>query len=159
MKSFTAQGTGAQSILDRQIAQLSREISRSVGLSRKAVDETGAAMAQAPTKSMEANKYYLEGRAKYDQMFFEDARKDFEKALAIDPECAIAHLFLAGVYQRLGNVTAVYESLKKAKEFSSQSTEKDRLLIESQYAYRVEQDMEKRFHLLKELATRFPKEK
>ena len=49
MKSFTAQGTGAQSILDRQIAQLSREISRSVGLSRKAVDETGAAMAQAPS--------------------------------------------------------------------------------------------------------------
>jgi tetratricopeptide (TPR) repeat protein/tRNA A-37 threonylcarbamoyl transferase component Bud32 len=159
MKSFTAQGAGAQSILEKQIAQLSREISRGVGLSRKAVDETGEAMAQVPTKSMEAYKYYLEGRVKYDQMFFDDARKDFEKALAIDPECAIAHLFLAGVYQRLGNMAATYESLKKAKEFSSRSTEKDRLLIESQYAFRVEQDTEKRFRLLQELVTRFPKEK
>jgi serine/threonine protein kinase/tetratricopeptide (TPR) repeat protein len=159
IKSFTAQGVGAQSILDRQIAQLSKEISRGVGLPRKAVDETGAAMAQAPTKSMEAYKYYLEGRAKLDQMFFEDARKDFEKALAIDPECAIAHLYLAGIYQRLGNMAAAFESLKKAKEFSSRSTEKDRLLIESQYAFRVEQDTAKRFRLLQELVTRFPKEK
>ena len=159
LKSFTAQGAGAQSILDKQIAQLSREISRGVGLSKRAVEETAPQMAQVPSRSMEAYKYYLEGRAKLDQMFFEDARKDLEKAMELDPECAIAHLYLAGVYQRLGNLAAAFESVKKAKEFSSRAAEKDRLLIESQYAFRIEKDMEKRFRLLEELATRFPKEK
>jgi tetratricopeptide (TPR) repeat protein len=159
IKSYTAQGVGAQSILDKQIAQLSKEISRGVGLSRKAVNETGAAMAQAPTNSIEAYKYYLEGQAKMNQMFFEDARKDLEKALAIDPECAIAHLYISAIYQRLGNMSAVFTSLQKAKELSSRATEKDRLLIESQYASRVEQDTEKRFRLLEGLVSRFPKEK
>ncbi len=159
LKSFTAQGAGAQSILDKQIAQLSRDISRGIGLSKRAVEETAPQMAQAPTKSMEAYKYYLEGRAKLDKFFTEDARKDLEKAVAIDPECAIAHFWIAGVYQRLGNMAAAVESLKKAKEFSSRAAEKDRLLIESQYAFRIESDMEKRFRLIEELATRFPKEK
>ncbi len=159
VKSFTTQGAGAQSILDKQIAELSRQISRGVGLSKRAVEETAPQMAQAPTKSMEAYKYYLEGWAKLSKFFFEDARKDLEKALAIDPECAIAHLYLAGVYQRLGNMAAALESIKKAKEFSFRAVEKDRLLIESQYAFRIEKDMEKRFRLLEELATRFPKEK
>lgn len=159
LTSFTAQGTGAQSILEKQIGDLSRQISRGVGLSKRAVEETATKMAQAPTKSMEAYKYYLEGRARLDQMFFEDARKDLEKAIQLDPECAIAHLYLAGIYQRLGNLAAALESVKKAKEFSSRAAEKDRLLIESQYAFRIEKDMEKRFRLLEELATRFPKEK
>ena len=159
MKSFTAQGVGAQSILDRQIAQLSKEISRGVGLSRRAVDETGTAMAQAPTKSMEAYKYFLEGRDKYEKMFFEDARKDFEKALAIDPECAIAHLSISQLNMRSGNIPGTLESLQKAKEFSSKATEKDRLLIEAAYAQRVERDQEKRVRILQEIVARFPKEK
>jgi len=159
MKSFTAQGAGAQSILDKQIGELSRQISRGVGLSKRAVEETAPQMAQGPTRSMEAYKYYLEGRAKLGQMFFEEARKDLEKAIQLDPECAIAHLYLASVYQRLGNLAAAVESVKKAKEFSPRAAEKDRLLIESQYAFRIELDMEKRFRLIEELATRFPKEK
>ena len=54
LKSFTAQGTGAQSILDKQIGELSRQISRGVGLSKRAVEETAPQMAQVPSRSMEA---------------------------------------------------------------------------------------------------------
>jgi TolB-like protein len=85
MKSFTAQGVGAQSILEKQIAQLSREISRGVGLSKKAVDETKALMAQTPTASIDAYKYYLAGREKLEKSYWDEARKDLEKAIELDP--------------------------------------------------------------------------
>ncbi len=159
MKSFTAQGTGAQSILEKQIAQLSREVSRGVGLSMRAVKETASQMAQVPSRSMEAYKYYLEGKLKLDKMFFEDARKDLEKAIQLDPECAIAYLYMAAIRQRSGDIPAAIEALRKAKEYSAGAVLKDRLLIESQYALRIERDPEKRSRILQELASRFPKEK
>ncbi len=159
MKSFTAQGAGAQSILDKQIGELSRQISRGVGLSKRAVEETAPQMAQVPTRSIEAYKYYLEGRDKLTKMFFEDARKDLEKAIEIDPECAIAYLFMAGVLQRSGDIGGAIEAVKKAKEYSAGATLKDRLLIDANYALRIERDPEKRIRILQELAARFPKEK
>jgi tetratricopeptide (TPR) repeat protein len=66
---------------------------------------------------------------------------------------------LTSIYVRQGDMAAAFESVRKAKEFSSRAPEKDRLLIESQYAFRIEKDMAKRFRFLQELATRFPKEK
>jgi tetratricopeptide (TPR) repeat protein len=158
MKSFTAQGVGAQSILEKQIAQLSREISRGVGLSKKAVDETKDLMAQAPTASMEAYKYYLQGSENLRKQYFEDARKDFEKAIELDPEFAMPYLALSNPNVS-GNIRVAGEALKKAKELSAKAIEKDRLYIEATHAELIERDPEKRFRILQEIAARYPKEK
>jgi len=159
MKSFTRQGVGAQSILEKQIAQLSRDISRGVGLSKKAVDETAPQMARAPTASIDAYKYYLQGRENQRKQYFEDARKDFERAIELDPECAIAYLSLAQTSVISSNVPAAGRAVKKAKELSAKAAEKDRLYIEAAYAALIELDPEKRFRILQEIAARYPKEK
>ena len=159
IKSFTAQGAGAQSILDRQIAQLSREISRGAGLSRKAVDETNALMAQSPTASIDAYKFYLAGHEKLDKMYFDEARKDLEKAIELDPQFALAYRDLSSLNMRSGNMPALLESLKKAKELSAKASEKDRLYIEAAYAKNIDRDPEKNFRILQEIAAKYPKEK
>jgi len=158
LKSFTAQGIGAQSILDKQIALLSREISRGVGISKRAVEETKAQITLVPTSSMEAYKYYLEGREQNEKQYYEEARKNYEKAVEFDPAFAIPYLWLSQLIVG-GDYRKPDEALKKAKELSAKAPEKDRLYIEAEYARRIEKDSEKRFRILQEIATRYPKEK
>ena len=159
VKSFTARGEGAQSILDKQLAQLSREISRGVGLPKRTVDETGAAMAQVPTASIDAYRFYLSGHEKLQKMFFEEARKDLEKAIGLDPQFALAYFDLRSVLFQEGDIAAARAALAKAKELSARAPEKDRLYIEAQWAQNAEGDSEKRFRILEEIAAKYPKEK
>lgn len=159
MKSFTARGEGPQSILDKQIAQLSREISRVVGLSKKAVDETKALMAQTPTTSIDAYKFYLAGHEKLEKMYFDEARKDLEKAIELDPRFALAYSDLSSLILKSGDTEAFLEAITKARELSARAAEKDRLTIEAVYAEHIERDPEKRFRILQEIAAKYPKEK
>jgi len=159
LKSATTKGEGAQSILDKQIGQLSRDISRGVGLSKKAADEAKAEMAQPQALSMEAFKFFLEGKEDYDKMYFEDARKNLEKAVELDPEFAIAHLFLNRIYRRFNLAQLAAEALEKAKAFSGKATEKERLYIEAVYARWVEKDADKEFAIFREIVSKYPKEK
>ncbi len=159
LKSASARGEGAQSILNKQIGQLSREISRGVGLSKKAVEEAKILISETPTSSMEAYKYFLEGQEKFEKFYFEDARKDLEKAVELDPQFAIAYLRLSQTHRYLANSQLAAEALEKAKVFSKEATEKERLYIEAAYARRVEKNTEKEFALLHEIAAKYPKEK
>jgi tetratricopeptide (TPR) repeat protein len=75
-------------------------------------------MAQAPTVSMEAYKYYLQGNENQRKQYFEDARKDFEKAIELDPQFALAYYDLSSLNQRSGNRPAFREAITKARELS-----------------------------------------
>jgi tetratricopeptide (TPR) repeat protein len=159
LKSVTAKGEGAQSILDKQIGQLSREISRGVGLSKKAAEEAKMKFSEPQTSSMEAYKYFLMGQEDLDKRYFEDARKNLEKAVELDPQFAIAYLYLFRIHQNLANSQLAAEALEKAKAFSVKTTEKERLYIEAAYARRIENNPDKQLDIFREIAAKYPKEK
>jgi len=108
---------------------------------------------------MEAYKYFLEGKEDIDNLYAEGARKSLEKAVELDPQFAMAYLYLGDAYGELGDRAARDEAYKKAKNHSAKATEKERLYIEAQYANRIERDSEKRLRIYKELAEKYPKEK
>jgi serine/threonine protein kinase/tetratricopeptide (TPR) repeat protein len=159
LKSVTAKGEGAQSILDKQIGQLSREISRGVGLSKKAAEEAKLQFSQPQTSSLEAYKYFLMGQDNLDKMYREDALKNLEKAVELDPQFAIAYLYLYKVHRSLNNFQQSAEALEKAKAFSGKATEKERLYIEAAYARRIENNPDKQLGIFREIAAKYPKEK
>ncbi|MGB6867246.1 MAG: hypothetical protein WBE11_16305, partial [Candidatus Aminicenantaceae bacterium] len=159
LKSVTARGDGAQSILNKQIGQLSRDISRGIGLSIRALNETKVDMAQSQTSSLDAYKYFLEGQENLYKMYFEDARKNLEKAVEIDSQFAIAYLYLFRTYRSLANFQLAAEALKKAKAFSGKATEKEQLYIEAAYARRIEGNPDKQLDIFREIAAKYPKEK
>jgi len=159
LKSASARGEGAQSILNKQIGQLSRDISRGIGLFKKAVEEAKIPISETPTSSMEAYKYFLEGQENLDKMYREDALKNLEKAVELDPQFAIAYLYLYRVHRSLMNTQRSAEALEKAKAFSGKATEKERLYIEAAYARRVEKNTDKEVRILQEIAAKYPKEK
>ncbi|UCG91641.1 MAG: tetratricopeptide repeat protein [candidate division WOR-3 bacterium] len=159
LKTTSSKGEGVASILKVQIDELSREISRGVGLSERKVKITKLQIAEVTTSSMDAYNYFLRGREEYQKLYYDDARRFLEKAIELDSTFASAYLFLASTYRFLNDYKASNKTIEKAKEFSDKTTEKEKLYIEALYAFMIEDNPEKRFRILKQLAAKYPREK
>ncbi len=159
LKSASSRGSGVDSILQKQIDRLSREISKGVGVSERSKDESRHPIAEVTTESMEAYNHYLKGRDQYERLYNEEARASLEKAVALDPEFAAAYLYLAGVHGRLRNTRARDEAYRKAMNYADKANRKERLYIEAAHAVSIEGDIKKRFRILKQVVEEFPKEK
>ena len=159
LKSASARGRSVDSILERQIDELSREISQGIGLSERKITADAQRIADVTTSSMDAYNEFLKGIEKYERYYYEEARKLFENSIKLDPNFAAAHQWLALTYGKLGDTKATTEILIKAKALAEKTNEKDRLNIYALYAQVIENDVEKRIRILEELATKYPREK
>ena len=154
-----ARGTGEDSILNSHIDELSRRIAQGMGVAGQKLDSTRMAVAEVTTRSTEAYAAYLQGREQLDRFDEPEARKSFERAVALDPEFAIAYVRLAQTLERDGDTAKIQAAYRKAKELSARAPEKERLLIEARYAWRVERDNRKAIELLRTLVAKYPSEK
>ncbi len=159
MKSTSIKGEGVESILRIQIDELSREISRGVGIPEKEIKASLAWIKDVATDSMEAYRYYMEGVEYYRRYYHDEARKSLERAVELDPEFAQAYLFLAWANGWLADYGARNSAIEKAKALSKKTTEKVRLYIEANYARDIMRDQEQRFTILQKMTIKFPKEK
>jgi serine/threonine protein kinase/Tfp pilus assembly protein PilF len=160
LKSTSSRGKGIDSVLEKQIDELSKEISKGIGLPARIVDAAKTRIADVTTTSMEAYDYYLKGRESYEKFYNEEAKRYLEKAVELDPQFAVAYLYLSHVYSELQlRGDERIELVRKAKEHSEKATEKERLYILAQYASTIEGDSEKRTQIIKELVKQYPNEK
>ena len=159
VRTASARGDGVESILKRQVDELSREISRGVGLSLSRIEATQRPVIDVTTTSMDAYNHFLRGKDEYERFYFDDARTEFEKAVQLDSTFAVGHLYLAITQARLGELEAPKAAYERAKKYSGRATDKERLFIQSYYAVDIENDQAKSISLLKELIRKYPKEK
>jgi tetratricopeptide (TPR) repeat protein len=160
LKSTSSRGKGIDSILEKQIDELSKEISKGIGLPSRIVDTTKTRIADVTTTSMEAYDYYLKGRESYEKFYHQDAKQYLEKAIELDPQFAVAYLYLSHVYYELQlRGDERIELVRKAKEHSEKATEKERLYILAQYASTIEGDRKKQTQIIKKLVKQYPNEK
>jgi serine/threonine protein kinase/Tfp pilus assembly protein PilF len=159
LKSANSKGKGEDSILETQIDELSKEISRGIGISDCKFEITQQPIAEVTTTSMEAYNYFLRGREDYEKMYLDDAKKFFEKAVQLDSSFAIAYAWLAMVNDDLGDIDAMKRAVKKAKAFAHRATDKERLFIDLGYAVFIEKDPPKYFNIAKHMVKKYPKEK
>ena len=160
LKSAGARGEGVGSILKSQIDELSRNISRGIGLSESKIAAAAPAkIIDLTTNSMDAYNYFLRGRDDYEKFFYQDAQKFLKKAVELDPTFAVAYLFLARANANLLEFKARDEAFELAKKYSQKATEKERLYIEARYASVIERNPEKEFRTLSELVKKYPEEK
>jgi tetratricopeptide (TPR) repeat protein/predicted Ser/Thr protein kinase len=158
LASASSQGQGEESILLVQIDDLTAGIHRKLDWNLPAAG-TASSVAEFTTTSLDAYNDFLKGRDLYEKYYYEDARQALQKAVDRDPEFASAFLYLAYVYGGLRNVKLQEDSYRRAEALSGKATEKERLYIKASYAEAIEKDPEKRFQILQELATKYPKEK
>jgi len=156
LRSSISKGEGASSIINRQIDELTREISEGIGLARKDLEPADLRMADVTTSSMEAYRYYLEGKENDRKFFSSEAVIAFKKAVELDPDFAMAHYQIA---VRSSNLEERETAIKRAKALSPNTTEKERLFIEGTYAIIVEKDQEKYYRIRRQMAEKYPREK
>ena len=114
LSGSTSKGLGVDSILERQIDELSDNISRALGISDMP-EASGRPIAEVTTSSMDAYYCFLRGRELFEKLYNDDARKSLEKAVELDPSFAVAFMNLARVYDRLRDTNARNEAFKKAR--------------------------------------------
>ena len=155
----SSRGEGPDSVLNKQIDELSGQIAKSVGLSERRIEAAKMKVRDVTTSSTEAYNYYLKGKEELTDYDWDGARQSFEKAVELDPTFASAYYFLSGAYGLLNNRRESDEALKNAWDHSHKATEKERLLIEADYAGYIEKNPETELRILKETAEKYPKDK
>jgi tetratricopeptide (TPR) repeat protein len=159
LRGSSSKGEGVSSIINKQIDELTKDVSEGIGLARHNIESAEMPIADVTTSSMEAYRYYMEGRENSRKFYFDDARIALEKAVKLDPDFAMAYFDLAYANYQLENIEASDTAIKRAKALSLKTTEKERLYIEADYALRVEIDGAKSDRILLQIAEKYPKEK
>jgi len=156
IKSVSSQGDGVASILLNQIDDLSKEISKGVGLSVQTIKSSRVQLAEVTTFSIDAYRNFLQGREKFEKSYWEDAIIALKKAVDLDSTFAMAYLYLGIAYEQIYDNTGTGWALNLAKKYSHKTTEKERLYIEETS---LRWTPEKRLNILNEMAIKYPKEK
>ena len=159
LKSANSKGDGVGSILKTQIDELSKEISRGIGLSERKIEATPMQIAERTTGSMDAYNYYLRGVEDYEKFYYEDAQKFLEKAVSIDSTFAMAYVYLAFAHNSLNDQKASIAAYQKAARYYQKAPERERLMVASALAAFVENNPEKSFNLMKEVSEKYPQYK
>ena len=159
LKSANSRGEGIESILKSQIDELSREISRGVGLTQRSIDATPLLIQEHSTSSMEAYNYYLRGTIDLSKYYWADALRFLQKSVSIDSNFAAAYLSMGIAHRDLGNTAAAIKAIEKAKSLASRTTRKESLEIEGFYATVVERNLEKGLRVAQTMIEQYPKEK
>jgi len=106
--------------------------------------------------NLQALQYYLEGENFHYKLDDDKALVSFEKALALDPEFSMAYVMAANSYQNRRDFAKVDEYLKKAAQFKSSLSEKERLFLEAFIDGRRMKTLGKAMEILKKLVERYP---
>ena len=86
------------------------------------------------TSSLEAYRYFVEGRLSLYNKRVAEARESLEMAVAIDPEFAMAYSVLASCYRSLpGYEDKEEEALSRAFELSHHASPRERFWIQARY--------------------------
>jgi len=155
----SSRGDGPESILNKQIDELSRQIAKRAGLSERRIKAAKMKVRDVTTSSAEAYDFYLKGDERIVAYDFEGARNYFEQAVKLDPTFAAATFRLGMAHWMLNNLRERDEAFKKAWELSQKATEKERLRIEAEYAFIIEINPQKWREILEKIAAKYPREK
>jgi tetratricopeptide (TPR) repeat protein len=161
IKSVSSQGEGIDSIINTQIGELSREIALGVGITRQEIASADLDVSEFTTTSMDAYSYFIKGREDWYNQYTKDAIIRLEKAVELDPNFAVAYLYLGYSYGLIGDNKKYIENFEKAKALSEtvKITEKEKLMIEAEYAGYIEGKGEKKLEILNTIVEKYPRDK
>jgi serine/threonine protein kinase/tetratricopeptide (TPR) repeat protein len=139
-----------------KIDELTRQVKEGLNLTPTQIaDEIGKDASTVTTSSPEALKYYIEGRRLHLKLEWEQSIACMEKAVAIDPEFAMAYRSMGIAHNYLGHWAEARKYVKKAFDLSDRLPENERLPIEAIW-FDFEQDYAKAIEVLERLVKIYP---
>jgi serine/threonine protein kinase/tetratricopeptide (TPR) repeat protein len=124
--------TGTEGELFGLVSRAGRDLRSELGIGDISEAEAGSLRA-AIASNPEASRWYAEGLAKLRVFDALAARDLLEKAVAADPNYALAHSALSAAWTSLGYDARAAEEAKKAFDLSGSLAREDHLSIEGRY--------------------------
>jgi tetratricopeptide (TPR) repeat protein/TolB-like protein/predicted Ser/Thr protein kinase len=124
--------TGTEGELFGLVSRAGRDLRRELAIDNISEAEAGNLRA-AIASNAEASRFYAEGLAKLRVFDALAARDLLEKAVAADPNYALAHSALSAAWSSLGYDAKAAEEAKKAFDLSGNLSREDHLSIEGRY--------------------------
>jgi len=140
------------------IGSISAKLRNELGESLATVQKYDVPLVTATTSSLEALKVFSTGQAVYRERGPEASLPFDLRAIAIDPEFAMAHFQAGSDYHSLYQVSRARDSITRAFELRDRVSERERLAIEAFYYRNVTGELEKALQLDEEETETFPKE-
>jgi len=152
------EGRGEESIF-AMVDELTKKIKANFKLSAEEIAaDIDKAVGEITTGSTEAYKYYSEG-AKYDhQGDYYKSIELMEKAVAIDPEFAMAYRSMGITYQDLGYRSKAMENFKKALEQIDRVSVRERYQIQGDFYWQKEKTYDKAMEAYNKLLELYPED-
>ena len=137
-----AQAANKEEILGA-LGGLSTNLRLKLGESLSTVEKFDTPLVQATTPSLDALKALTLGRKALVGGDFTASLPAFQRAVALDPNFALAYAALSESYANFGEERLASENAKKAYELRDRVTELERFILESNYYSIVTGDLEK----------------
>ncbi|MFY9730386.1 MAG: hypothetical protein WB723_11475 [Candidatus Acidiferrales bacterium] len=151
------QEPGKERVLDG-LSRAAGKLRETLGESISSVRKFDTPLAQATTPSLEALRALSFGRDALSDGNYAAAVSWFQRAIADDPNFALAYGSLWAAYSNLGEINLGQENIKKAFELRGEVSERERLGIEASYYWGVAGDLEKTRDAYQLLAQTYPRD-
>ena len=142
----------------RALGPLTSAIRRSLGESGGSLARNNTPIEEATTPSLEALKAYTEAVTRRAAGHEMQAVELLERAIAVDPQFALAHTTLSSIYGGFGETGRSEEYARLAYEHRGRVSERERLFITYQYHDRVSGDQLKAREALEVWKRTYPKD-
>ena len=136
------QALGKEKVLDG-LSRAAGKLRETLGESLRSVQKFDTPLAQATTPSLEALRALSIGRDAMEDGNYAAAVSWLKRAIANDPNFAMAYGGLFAAYADLGESNLAQENAKKAYELRGEISERERSGIEAIYYWGVAGDLEK----------------
>ncbi len=131
--SESVDGRGAESLIS-MVDELTKRIKTNLNLSEDAIaGDVDEEVGKITTSSAEAYKYYNEGRNLHHLARYRESIQAMEKALALDPEFAMAYRSIAVSYNNLLMFSEATRYQKKAFDLAGRLSDRERFLIQGEF--------------------------
>jgi putative peptide modification system cyclase len=132
--SDSVDGSGEDSVLP-SMDDLLRKMRGRLGESLASISETSAPLADVTTKNLDALKAYSLGIQAVTDSKAADAIALFNRAAEIDPDFALAYLYLTNIYYSTGRRAQAHEYVLKATRNLNRLTMREQMLAQGYAAF------------------------
>jgi tetratricopeptide (TPR) repeat protein/predicted Ser/Thr protein kinase len=140
------------------LSQVATQVRQKLGESVATIEKYSRPLQEATTASLDAWKAFTTAR----QVYFSSGRARsqplFQRAIAIDPDFAIAHAQLGIFYSNEGESALSRQSTVKAYQLRHRATDAERFFIEMAYDRQVTGNMERELETLEAWAQTYPRD-
>jgi tetratricopeptide (TPR) repeat protein len=142
----------------KALSQIAKTFRTRVGESLATVEKHSAALEEATTASLDALKAYSAGSKLNVSGNYAAALPLFKRATELDPQFAMAFMFLGRVYAGLGEATLSAESSTRAYELRHRASDRERFFISQEYDRQVTGNLERQVQTLTLWAQTYPRD-